>query len=113
MTKLLSDVFDSIGLKYYRQGSLTKDLRLPSTYFTYWNVDSPFADYGDNRNHSEVHQYYVYCYSCEKQEDIKLREFIELAKTNGWIPSGGGQDAPSEDKRYIGRMVRIDYKENI
>ena len=113
MTKLLSDIFDEIGLPKYRQGSLLKDSNTPSTFFTYWNLDTPYDDYGDNSNHTKVHQYYVYCYSNKRQEHDKLCEFIKLATSKGWKSNGDGQDIPCDYKNYIGRMVRIEYKENV
>lgn len=107
-------IFESIELPFRRQGTYGENEEYPPTFMTYWNINSPFEDYGDDSEHSIVHEYMIYLYSLDESELYsRLDEFIRLAKTQNFIVQGKGQDITCDDKRYVGRALRIYYRENI
>lgn len=112
--KTIFDLFETMSVPYYRQGTLKENSSMSTPFFTYWRYASPRDDYGDNKHHSKITQYYVYCYAHKDEElDELLNTFISTAEENNWLIETEGEDIPSNFYDYIGRMIRISYKENI
>ena len=55
MWRLLEEIFEELGLPYFRQGSLQSEGDYPSpSFYTFWNIDERFvADY-DNKPHEGI-----------------------------------------------------------
>ena len=101
-----------MDLPYYRQGSFGEDDVYPSSFFTYWKLDNPFGDYGDNKEHSLITRYAVYFYTNDPSVlESTLDDFVIRAKEQGFIISGKGVDVPSDDKAFIGQKINITFKQ--
>lgn len=111
LEKIIS-IFEEIGLPYRRQGSYADYEQYPDSFFTYWNVLSPYVDFGDNETHTTTYDYMIYLYSKDELEIYtKMDLFINKAKSLGFIVSGKGQDIPTDDKAFVGRAIHIYFRE--
>ena len=57
----LFNLFEEMNYEYYRQGSLSIE-SYPTSFFTYWNYDTPNLRFSDNvaRTYSENVMVYFY-----------------------------------------------------
>lgn len=114
MWSKLESIFLELGLDYARQGSYAEDDVIPQSLFTFWNVSTPYNGFFDNKANKKIWVWQIYFYT--KDANIiysKLDDFISLAKREGFIVEGNGNDIPSDVPNYFGRMVRINYIENL
>lgn len=113
MWNKLEKIFEEIGLPYSRQGSYAPDDNYPSSFFTFWNYDTPEDGFFDNESHKAIWLWYIYFYTNDAfLLYSKMDEFIALAKRDGFIIEGKGNDIQSDQPNFIGRVVRISYIEN-
>lgn len=113
MWSRLENIFQTIGLEYSRQGSYVEGETLPNSFFTFWNYDTPEDGFYDNVSHKTIWIWQIYFYTNDPNLIYsKMDEFIELAKQEGFIVNGKGNDISSGVPDYFGRMVRISYMEN-
>lgn len=109
----LEETFEQIGLTYSRQGSFTKEKKLPDSFFTFWNIESSDKSFYDNEVHEIKWDWLVYFYTNDpKILYSKLEEFIKIAKSKGFKVDGKGKDIPSDIPNYSGRYVKLLYVEN-
>lgn len=110
MWELLEEVFEEIGIDYSRQGSYSVDDELPESFFTFWNTSSVSRFLYDDDSKDTHWSWYIYFYT--KNPTLiysKLEEFITIARAKGFYIDGEGQDIPTDNVNYIGRMVAIEY----
>lgn len=102
----LFQLFDEIGLPYFRQGSLTDEEYAPS-FFTFWNYDSPAIKYRDNseKSFSEIVQV---CFYTSDANIIysQMDDFITRARAAGF-KCGRAVDTNADKANYYGRLVNI------
>lgn len=109
----LEEAFEEMGFPYSRQGSYEEDEELPSSFFTFWNADTPEDGFFDNEANRAVWVWYIYFYTKDPSYLYsKLEEFIRIAKSKGFIVEGKGKDLASGEPDYFGRYVSIRYIEN-
>lgn len=112
MWSKLEEVFETLGVEYARQGSYAKNAKLPETFFTFWNADTPEQGFYDNKANSAVWFWYIYFYTKDPAVLYsKLEDFIRIAKEKGFIISGRPKDISSNEPNYYGRYVQIKYVE--
>lgn len=113
MWSRLEKVFKALGLEYVRQGSFAKGDTIPSSFFAFWNYDTPEDGYYDNESHRAIWIWQIYFYTTDPNIIYtKLDEFIELAKKEGFIVADKGNDIATEEPNYLGRTVQISFIEN-
>ena len=103
----LFEIFEKLGLPYFRQGSLSDD-NYPNSFFTFWNIDTPSDCFYDNeeRCYKEIINVYFYTNN-PKIIYSKMDEFIKEAKLKGFIVEGHGKDTSSGKIDYFGRYITI------
>lgn len=103
----LFDLFNEIGLPFYRQGSLSDEDYKPS-FFTFWNIDTPNASFYDNHEtrYIEYVQVGLYTNDAEKIYSV-MDEFIKKAKERGFVVEGRAQDANADKENYYGRVCYL------
>lgn len=102
----LIKLLETFGFPVFQQGSMNDDDDYPSSFFTFWNFESPEDKYYDNEAVRAVWGFWVYFYSDDPALiDVKLEEARKLLKQNGWIINGKGEDANSDEKTHTGRMI--------
>ena len=107
MNKLF-EVFNKLGLPYFRQGTLSTD-NYPESFFTFDNFSTTFQAYYDNSNWKEIVKVQVGFYTNNARVIYsKMDEFITEAKKAGFIVESGAYDVPSGRIDYFGRSVTID-----
>lgn len=107
MMKELFDLFDEIGLPYFRQGSLS-DKEYPPSFFTYWNIDTPITRFRDNTEKEYVEIISVCTYTNDANLIYSIMDdFIVRAKAAGFIIDGRPYDTSADNDNYYGRFVRI------
>lgn len=114
MWSKLEEVFDKVGIPYYRQGSFSEDEELPETFFTFWNADTPNDGFYDNKESKNVWYWYIYLYTTDP--DVlysKFDDLIKVAKEKGFIANGKGKDIPSDTPTHFGRYLILKYIEPI
>lgn len=106
----LFDLFDEIGLPYFRQGSMSDKDYKPS-FFTFWNIDTPNDSFYDNHETRYIEYVQVGYYTndanliySQLDED---GEFYKKAKQKGFIFAGRAKDADADKDDYFGRVCYI------
>lgn len=100
----LFNLFESFGLPYFRQGSLS-DEDYPPEFFTYWNIDTPNMSFYDNKARRYAEYVMVGFYTTDsKAVYTKLDEFAQVAESNGFVLEGKPKDAPADKVNYYGRV---------
>lgn len=113
MWNKLEPIFKELKLPYSRQGSYAPLQKYPKSFFTFWNADTPEGGFYDDESHKAIWLWYVYFYTSDPNLIYsKMDEFIALAKQNGFIVEGRGNDIQSDQPNYFGRVVRIRFIEN-
>ena len=111
--KKLFDLFDEIGLPYFRQGSLS-DADYPTDFFTFWNIDTPNESFYDNRATRYIEYIQVGFYTNDAKKIYSVMDdFIEKAKQKGFILAGRAKDANADKDDYFGRVCYIRIINNI
>ena len=116
MMKKLLDLFEEIGLPYFRQGSLS-DADYKPSFFTFWNIDTPNGSFYDNK----AHRYFEYVQIGFYTNDANLiysqldegGEFYEKAKAQGFVFEGRAKDTNADKKNYFGRLCYIRIIHNV
>ena len=107
MNKLF-ELFNKLGLPYFRQGTLSTD-NYPESFFTFDNFSTTFQAYYDNSNWKEIVKVQVGFYTNNVSLIYsKMDEFLAEAKAVGFVLKGGAYDVPSGKDNYFGRSVAID-----
>ena len=109
----LFDLFDEIGLPYFRQGSLSDEDYKPE-FFTFWNIDTPNTQHRDNeaKEYTPYIQIGYYTNDASKiysQLDEK-GEFYKKAKAKDFTFNGRARDANADKDNYFGRVCYIRIK---
>lgn len=106
----LFDLFEEIGLPYYRQGSLS-DEDYPPSFFTYWNIDTPNGSFYDNNATRQIPYIQVGWYTNDANKIYsqldKDGEFYKKAKAKDFVFAGGAKDANADKDNYFGRVCYI------
>lgn len=109
----LFDLFEEIGLPYFRQGSLSDDEYEPS-FFTYWNIDTPNDSFYDNAEHRFIEYVQVGFYTNDARKIYSVMDnFTEQAKAKGFVVDGRPKDANADKDNYYGRVCYIRIINNI
>lgn len=105
--KRLFALLEEIGLPYFRQGSMS-DVEYPSSFFTYWNIDTPYDCFYDDKDvrHNEYVQIGFYTNDPELIYS-QMEDFIKKAKEKGFVIAGKPRDANSDEENYFGRVCYI------
>lgn len=103
----LFDLFDEIGLPYFRQGSMSDEDYQPS-FFTFWNIDTPSLRHRDNDEKSYVEYVQVGFYTNNAEIVYsQMDDFITRAKQKGFVVEGRAKDANADKANYLGRVCYI------
>lgn len=103
----LFELFEEIGLPYFRQGSMSDEDYQPS-FFTFWNIDTPQDAHYDNELHrfNEYVQVGFYTNDAGKIYSV-MDDFVERARLKGFTIAALPQDADSGKDNYFGRVCFI------
>lgn len=103
----LFELFDEIGLPYFRQGSLSDEDYKPS-FFTFWNIDTPNDSFYDDHETRYIEYVQVGFYTNDASKIYSvMNDFIEKAKTKGFVVEGRAKDANADKDNYFGRVCYI------
>ena len=110
----LEQVFNHYDYPYSRQGSYAEADRLPVSFFTFWNFDTPEESFYDNAPNRVVWRWQIYFYTKDPSLMYSVMDdLIAYAKTLGFVPDGRAWDIDSNEPEYVGRTVRLLYVETI
>lgn len=108
----LINLLSEYGYPVRLQGSLAQSEKYPDSFFTIWNNETTDGAHYDNDAISYIWDFTVYFYSRNPVlVNTVLAQAIDKLKTNGWIISGRGYDAPSDEVSHTGRAVDVLYIE--
>ena len=103
----LFNLFDEIGLPYFRQGSMS-DADYKPSFFTFWNIDTPYLRHRDNKAIEHALYIQVGFYTNDTNKIYKVMDdFIVRAKRKGFVVEGRAKDAPADKNNYYGRVCYI------
>lgn len=113
MWSKLEKVFNKMGLAYSRQGSYSNKNEYPPSFFTFWNPNTSEAAFYDDKAHKAIWYWSIFYYT-KFPETLysRMDEFAKLAKEEGFIVEGRGNDIQSDRPDYPGRTITIIYVEN-
>lgn len=109
---LLNEIETEKGFPFYRQGSLS-DNEYPSSFFTYWNFDTPNDKFYDNEElrFHELVQIGFYT-SDANLVYSEMDSFRERAKAKGFHCTRA-TDAPSGKDTHFGRVCVLTKTNNL
>ena len=103
----LFNLFDEIGLPYFRQGSMTDGDYAPS-FFTFWNIDTPNDSFYDNSARRYIEYVQVGFYTNNARLIYsQMDDFIKRAKEKGLVVEGRAKDANADKDNYYGRVCYV------
>ncbi len=104
MKKYLIDLLEEFKYPVFLQGTLSKDEPYPESFFTIWNNDSYDGSHYDNDAINYVWSFDVNFYSSSPSlvNSIIVQAQKKL-KQNGFIITGRGFDALSDEVTHTGR----------
>lgn len=104
MEDKLIELLSTYNFPVYRQGSFTEGQQYPSSFFTFWNPESPDHNHYDNNNYGTDWMFNVYFYSTDPELVYKsIADARILLKQNGWIVPSKGFDVASDESTHTGR----------
>lgn len=103
----LFDLFEEIGLPYFRQGSMS-DADYQPSFFTYWNIDTLNESFYDNKE-TRVVEYVQVGYYTNNVRTLysQIDEFIKKAKEKGFVIAGKARDANADKDNFFGRICYL------
>ena len=105
--KKLFELFDEIGLPYFRQGSLSDEQYQPE-FFTFWNIDTPNDSFYDNHETRYIEYVQVGYYTNDASKIYSgMDEFVNKAKEKGFVVEGRPKDANADKDNYFGRVCYL------
>lgn len=106
----LFDLFDKIGLPYFRQGSMSDEDYKPS-FFTFWNVNTDNDSFYDNEEHRYIEYVQIGFFTNDARKIYSQLdeggEFLTKAKQIGFVFDGRARDADADKPDYYGRVCFI------
>ncbi len=106
MKSELISTLETFGFPVFLQGSLSDSDEYPSSFFTFWNFETPEDSHYDNAPVRAIWGFWVYLYSDDPAiVDAKLIEAKEKLQAAGWTVEGKGQDVASDEPTHTGRML--------
>lgn len=106
MTELLISVLETFGYPVRLQGSLAENEAYPASFFTFWNNSSDDGSHYDNNPINYVWDFEVNFYSTDPGLVYTTIEAARVAlKQNGFIISGKGSSAYSDEPTHTGRSI--------
>lgn len=104
----LIEILSAFGYPVYRQGSLSDDEAYPTTFFTFWNYDTPDHEHYDNDSYGWEWNFNIYVYSNDPETVYSLlQEARTRLKEKGWIIQGKGFDVDSDEPTHTGRGLNV------
>lgn len=115
MEDALISILEDLGAGYpvYKQGSLSdSEPYHDASFWTFWNDNSSDHAHYDDQMYGTVWSYNIFFFSTNPALPYKMiSDAITALKDFGWIISGMGSDAYSDEKTHTGRTVNIKYLE--
>lgn len=112
MEDALIQILEQFNYPVYRQGSMSNDDTYPSTFFTFWNNDSPDHSHYDGKEYGTAWDYEINVYSDDPELTYSvLAEARAALKQAGWITIGKGYDVASDEVTHTGRGLEVIYLE--
>lgn len=109
----LFELYEEIGLPYFRQGSMS-DKDYPSSFFTFWNIQTENDSFYDNEEHRYIEYVQVGFYTNDASKIYSVMDdFIARAKSKGFVIDGRARDADADKADYFGRVCFIRIIHNI
>lgn len=112
----LFELFDEIGLPYFRQGSMSDEDYAPS-FFTFWNIDTQNDSFYDNAEHRYIPYVQIGFYTNDASKIYSQLdeggEFYTKAKEKGFVFEGRARDANADRADYFGRVCYLRIIHNI
>ena len=112
MWSKLEEVFEELGLPYFRQGSLAPEEPYPSpSFYTCWCIDERFADQYDNKPSVKLYTWAVYSYTNDPSKIYSLLDDVVLKASEKGFIIGAREDVDSDEAGYYGRYLVMSYIE--
>ena len=109
----LFELFEEIGLPYFRQGSLSDEDYQPS-FFTFWNTDTTNDSFYDDKEHRYIEYVQIGFYTNDINKIYSVMDdFIKRAEARGFVVDGRARDADADKPNYFGRICFIRIIHNI
>lgn len=106
----LFELFDEIGLPYFRQGSMS-DADYQPSFFTFWNHGTPNDSFYDNAERRYIEHVQVGFYTNDASKVYSQLDeggaFYKKAKEKGFVFNGRAYDADADKPNYFGRVLFI------
>lgn len=106
----LIQLLKTFGFSVFRQGSLGEAEAYPTSFFTFWNSDSPDHSHYDNDDYATDYAFDVNFYSTDPELVYQtIADARILLKQNKWIVPSKGYDVASDEVTHVGRGIQVLY----
>ena len=114
MWSKLEEVFERLGVPYYRQGSFSSESDYEDvSFYTFWNPNSDERAFYDDEAHMATWHWDIFYYTSDPSTLYSgIDDFARLAKEVGFTVVGRGRDTQSDRPDYPGRTIRVIYIED-
>lgn len=114
MKEKLIEILESLGYPAYLQGSMLQDDKYPESFFTFWNFNTEEIRHYNNNSTFTLYGFWVYFYSVNPAlVESVTKEAIKKIKNNGFLIATSGVDIKSGIETHTGKMIEINYTEEI
>lgn len=111
---ILISTLSEFGYPVRLQGSLLPDEAYPDSFFTFWQHSSDSDSFYDNSEHTIIETYGINFYSKNPELVYSvMREAIAALKAQGFITSGDGYSAPSDEPTHDGRGTVVKFRRTL
>lgn len=110
MPEKLITLLEELGYPCYLQSSLTEDVVLPESYFTFWCTGTQGISYYNNKPNGFRFSYEIHFYSKSPETTVDIRwKLRPKLASNGFTTEGIGFNAYSGDPDYTALTLRATY----
>ena len=109
---LLLNTLAEFNYPIFRQGEIGADEAYPDSFFTYWNFDTPDSSHYDNKPTISDWGFWVNFFTNDAEKLFTITEQTKKKlEEAGFILTGKGEDAQSDEVTHSGRRLTAYYKE--
>lgn len=112
LEQAFEEIYEETGRPYSRQGSYGDDEELPETFYTFWNQSSELDGWYGNKASKRIWEWNIFYYTSNPELIYSgLDDFLNKAKSLGFIIKDSGRDITTGEVGYYGRFTTISFVE--
>lgn len=113
-TDELIKIFDGFGFPSWLMHTMPAEEVYPESFFTFMDIDSPFAAHYDNGPHVVVWSFWIGFYSSNPalMQSVPM-ELARRLMAAGWVMEGLGEAVKSDEPTHTGRRFTAHFIQRV